>query len=234
MTIVNRYKHDNNVSQKLQELNELPQELSFNATAVWQKLELQLQPKKRFKKTAWISIAALLLLIAGTYVYTMLSNKKEAPAVAVKQETDIESKKTELIKKQFVTSSSDKVRHQAVTTDNKVNEAVTVKSIEPNDTIKVEQPVFVVPEIAAIVQPSTSNPVVVSQPATAQVKKPKLKIIHLNELYNASPEEITKVDMAKKQAATEPDPEPVITNTPRLFWRTKIAPKITISITDNQ
>jgi hypothetical protein len=232
MTIVNRYKHDNNVSQKLQELNELPQELSFNATAVWQKLELQLQPKKRFKKTAWISIAALLLLIAGTFVYTILNNKKEAPAVAAKQETD--PIKTELIKKQLVISSPDKVRHQVVTTDNKVNEAVTVKSIEPNDTIKVEQPVFVVPEIAAIVQPSTSNPVVVSQPATAQVKKPKLKIIHLNELYNASPEEITKVDMAKKQAATEPDPEPVITNTPRLFWRTKIAPKITISITDNQ
>jgi hypothetical protein len=231
---VSTYKDDNTISKRLHELNELPQEVRFNSTALWQKLELELQPNKTSGKTKWISIAALLLLIAGTFVYTMLSNKKEAPAVAVKQETDIESKKTELIKKQFVTSSSDKVRHQAVTRGNKVNEAVTVNSYKPNDTIKVEQPVFVVPEIAAIIQPSTSNPVVVSQPATAAVKKPKLKIIHLNELYNASPEEITKVDIAKKQAATEPDPEPVNTNTPRLFWKTKIAPKITISLTDNQ
>jgi hypothetical protein len=227
---VSRYKHDN-ISQKLQELNELPQELSFNATAVWQKLELQLQPKKRFKKTAWISIAALLLLIAGTFVYTILNNKKEAPAVAATQETD--PIKTELIKKQLVISSPDKVRHQVVTTNKKLNQAVAVNANTLQDSTNIQQPISIA-EVIPSIQVSPSNAIVVDQPATARVKKPKLKIIHLNELYNASPEEITKVDIAKKQAATEPDPEPVITNTPRLFWKTKIAPKITISITDNQ
>jgi hypothetical protein len=234
-------RHDNILRDKLRHLDQLPEGTSFNTTATWQRLEDQLQNRQRNHKRRWLQFAAILicLMIPAAVLFmrskpenipglstTKPAGNKITPEPATAKETAITAahKKQitdrqvfqEPVKKQSNTKQDDTIAL--------INSDPITYTTSPNDVAATaDQPVLIREnEIAQLLL----------KPTTLIPKKPRLKVVHLNELYSTEPAEIVKMEI-KRQANAEPEPEPVITTPPKSFWRSKSPPRIPISLTDN-
>lgn len=226
------HNQDNITRQKMQELKEVPRDISFDAAKVWQRMEAELQPKK-YKKNylTWLSIAAILLLIISTAVIYSNQEKKQTGSTEILQPqkekyvfNDEQQPQTNTIIKadQATVNAKKKTKAQGVINNTKVTDSIIIK--QPS-TPPIEIPV------ATIINPEV---VTTTQPIAAPIKK-KLKIVHLNDLYKPAPEEIAKAEI-KKQSNEEVavETEPVITTLSKPFWRAKAPQKTAITLNDNQ
>jgi len=231
MTLQNQ---DNITRQKLQALKELPTEFSFDALNIWQQLETELQPKKQRKKyLVWTSVAAILLLVTLTAViFLSQDSKQEETSIAKKPEVAIpvtDEPKKEVVKVKRIQpqlSLSAKIKfptkkvelNTEVIHDSVPHQQIAIKTIEPTNLKNI------VPQIAVVT---------IQEPASI-VKKPRLKVIHLNDLYKSSAEESIKTEIARKQIAEEQESDPITPTTPsKTFWKAKAPQKITATLNDN-
>lgn len=222
---------DNITWQKIQELKEVPRDISFDAAKVWQRMEAELQPKK-YKKNylTWLSIAAILLLIISTAVIYSNQDIKQTGSTEI-----VQPKKRRYVfnaEKELKTNTTLNIDQTTVRSKKNIKAPIIIKNSTIIDSIIFKQPstepiqnpvVTITPEI-----------VITPQPVAAPIKK-KLKVIHLNDLYQPIPEEIAKAEI-KKQSNEEVavETEPMITAPSKPFWKAKASQKTAITLNDNQ
>jgi hypothetical protein len=224
--------HDQyNIRQELQQLKEVPIEFAFDATRVWQKMEAKLQPEKQRRSyVIWWSAAAMLLLIGMTAViYNNGTKNRVAPAIAIKNEVEYDSPK---VQPKLSTASK-----AALSTIRK-KEPILWKPLRVSET-NVEDSATIYPQTPIVETPVilTTSPEIVAntiQPVSAPVKKPRLKVVHINDLYKPVPEEIAKAEIKNKTSEEiAVDTEPLIITPPRSFWKSKAPQKTAIALNDN-
>jgi hypothetical protein len=236
------YSQNKNISEALQQLDELPGGIRMDSAATWSKIEDRLQPKKTHKLALLRYAAVFLLVVSGIVIY-MLSGKslnERLTGIATSNEVDIQktvpiATKTEepVIAKKIVIFKSTRRKQQPVI----ITQGAPLP--EKNPTVVTTSPVINIPVIetgiAAI--PVNQNTIVNTAPLVTNttVKKPRLRIVHLNDLYKPDPAEIAKAETKKHQAAEEVgETEPTNAPPPKPFWKSKAATRIAISLTDNQ
>jgi hypothetical protein len=232
-------RYDNDIRKQLEQFSELPEGIRLDLTKTWQQLEYQLQ-QKRPAKNPWLKLAAVFILIMVSAVLFLINSTRDnkitnknnkdilnAPAatpVVFKQKPAANDpaamKHLSHVTLPVVAKEKNRELNQTAITGN--NDTMPLPSTN-NPVIITDQPIA---GSSTIIKPSQI------QPTNAVPKKPKLKVVHLNELYQPDPADIVKVE-TKKQLREEAEPEPVIATPARLFWKSK-APQKTISLNDNQ
>jgi hypothetical protein len=236
------YNQNKNIKEQLRDMDELPQGIHLDRSATWNKIEDRLQPKKH-NKLAFLKFAAVfLLLICGVIAYMLQggSSTKRSTGTAIANDPGMQNTGT-------IVAKTEAPIH--------TEKPITIKSIKPQ-----QQPVIVTPLVqlrennpslvisSAVIDISVSETGIVSIPVNQNatvntappvinttIKKPRLRIVHLNDLYKPDPAEIAKAETKKQQAAEEVgETEPTNAPPPKPFWKSKAPIRIAISLTDNQ
>jgi flagellar basal body-associated protein FliL len=227
---VSIFKHDSIIRHKLDGLNEMPGGVYFDASGTWQQVETKLQPRTKRKAMLWVSVAAVLLLaVLSAIIFT---GKKVSPGITTRVAPVDQSHGTVQVMKRDQQTEAPFVNHQPTSRKNEMI-ASTHRVVENtiNDTVTNQRSVVIAEVNTEVHLPDPLVTVVVTTP---QVKKKRLKVIHLDELYQPVAEDIVKAEIKRKADDYAADPEPVITTPSKPFWKSKAPPKIPITITDNQ
>ena len=229
-----------NISQKLQQLNEMPPGIQFNSAATWNKLEDRLQQKPNGKK-AWLRYAAIfLIVISGTVIYLRSGNRTKAIEVTkIDQNENHISSPSITTNDHNYTTEKTTIAEKTTTADQEKIVKRPYSDIDENDYVSEElSPIHLTTTITEITVPVTDPviaapvPIVIAPNTIAQ--KPKLRIVHLNDLYKPDITEIAKAETKKQEAKEEAlETEALIVTPPKPFWKSKASQRITISLTDN-
>ncbi len=186
--------------QKMQELTELPDGFSFEATETWNKLETKLTGKKPNNKIAWwMMTAAASVVVIVSFLFLKQQPKQietvqqivapliTEPIVSVKQQakslaTNPSSKQTQILTVKPIAVKKQIIKNRTAILVIELKEPiVAVQETQPQtETVKPEETIVSVPIL----------PVAITQP--------KRKIIHINELYQEYQLEQQRVAEAKR------------------------------------
>jgi hypothetical protein len=223
--------HDNIIREKLQAMDDLPAGMHFNAEATWQQVENHLQPRSNSKRTWWLGAAAILLLAVLSVV--LVDKQPSTPATVITRPA-VNTTPTAVKAVHPTPASASRVMttHPFSKKQQLVSDSKTI--VEGNNDAPITtEPVPVIIAQTTTVTDSAAK-MITTQPIATHVKKNRLKVIHLDELYQRLPEEIVKAELKKQSEEPVLQQEPVITSPPRSFWKTKSPPKTAITLTDNQ
>ncbi|MEP6674805.1 MAG: hypothetical protein ABJA78_06610 [Ferruginibacter sp.] len=174
------------ISDKLDGMTGIPQDMQVDHAAAWMRLEILLQPVKK-KRYSWILFAAasLFIIIACWLIAGHIENKNALPVVKYEKNpsenklpqtdkmlinpvTDDKSSGTLLHKKYFEQTKKATIEKN----DHPFTSPDTVTEILPDNIATVIQPGETIPEKNKTVS-------IVIQPV-----KQKLKVMHINEMGN--------------------------------------------------
>lgn len=211
--------------QKMQELTELPDGFSFEATETWNKLETKLTGKKPNNKIAWWMMAAAASVVVIISFLFLKQQPKQIeivqqivaplitePIVSVKQQT-----------KSLATNPSSK-QTQILT----VKPIAVKKKIIKNRTailvIELKEPIVAVQETQPQIETVKPEETIVSVPILpVAITQPKRKIIHINELgQELQWQQLQTAQRKMKQVEEEPISE--IQTEPSRTWYKKLKP----------
>jgi hypothetical protein len=236
------YNQNKNIGEQLRHLDELPQGIHMDSASVWNKIEDHLQPRKN-NKLPWLrSAAVFVLVICGIIIYTFqdVSSNERSTGTAVATDGDIQKTRPIVPKTEEPVNTEKSISIKP--TRPKQQPAIVTSQVPlpgSDSTIVTVSPVINIPlaETGITTIPVNQNTSINTAPVTtnATVKKPRLRIVHLNDLYKSDPVEIAKAETKKQQAAEEvSETEPANVPPPKPFWRSKAPIRIAISLTDNQ
>jgi hypothetical protein len=231
------HKYDNELRQKMESMNALPSTCKFDAASTWQKMENQLQGPNK-KKLGWVYWAAASIVFIVASVIMIGSNKHQAEEMVTG--TTKENKKQP--NKPIAPNTIAIVNGNRIISNSKEqkNAASLIKEQAPAANTKKEQTILVDSinkQQISIVQanniieivPSVSNTIPVKQTIVA-IKKPRLKVIHINELDAPPPPVIAKLE-SKKQLLEQDLDDATEPNKP--FWQKRPRQVNTSSFIDN-
>lgn len=237
-------KYDNNVRQKIEEMDEVPAGFSFNPSTNWKHLENKLQPVIQRKKFLWMywAAASLVLLASLITIYSFnwqkptiaknTSYKKDIPSTSFENELNVIDKVTSMPKNQL----------QKSTNKNELDQATFIKAATKNqiiiiDSTKENEALILSPQNKTLLETPLSNSnlnsVQVEKPSIVVIKKARLKVIHINELDAPPPPIIAKAE-TRKQLLEQAENEAIDIEPSKPFWQKKQKPVNTSSLTDNQ
>lgn len=234
-------KPDNIIQQKIQQLNELPEGPGFDPASTWQRMEEKLQQKPLNKKPRLRWAAVLIVMLAGGMVYFLSDNPASVNPMHTESATDLhptKKNKGSITKIENSVSQNEKPAgtKKIIVREKKSTGAgfstITDEKTHPGNAVIVSKEPVILPAIAntnTLVEPVA----VVVAPGNSAIKK-RLRVIHLNDIYQPEPAEIAKIETKKQQAEEVQETEPPYTSSPKPFWKPKTSARITISLNDNQ
>jgi hypothetical protein len=232
-------KYDNELRDKINDMQSVPDNFVFNPAAKWQEIENRLTNNMPKPKIAWWywAAASIVLFVSSlvwlsnskpTNSFTKLNTSKVSFTNSTKSTNQILSQfkqhKTATAKAKIAASKANLVNNLAPKEDNISIENTANTAIQPTTNITVDSATT-----------AATNTSVVSK---ALIIKPKRKVIHISELVAGipEPEVITKRD-DKHIAPQEEQTTPTETN--KSWWLFKPKPTTVntftnTSLTDNQ
>jgi hypothetical protein len=199
-----------------------------------------LQPKKN-NGQAWLRIAAILVLVIAGFVVYLLSPVRSVKQIPVAVADDPQQNKATITpgnndrETTVMTTSSKTIKTKQKTFEKEAGSTLNEEQATP-----IEMPANISATIETIPAATLNDRLAEIDPAPVVTnntiaKKPRLRIVHLNELYKPNPSEIAQAETKKQQAAEDvQETEPVNVPPPRPFWRSKAPARTAISLTDNQ
>lgn len=167
----------NEIKAKLDGMSTVPEDFGFNHEQTWRRLNEQLnRPKKKY--LAWLYAAAILLLIAGSYL--VIQNASVNRNLALPTHHPSKSSNVKAIVQPKNEEQANTVTAPYVRTAKKASQSVLkVEQIKAAvDFIIAEHPIVVLPS-------ATESDTVTKTLATAN--PPKFRIAHINELNTNEP-----------------------------------------------
>lgn len=202
--------------QKMEELTELPEGFSFEATSGWNKLETRLTCKKTKNKAPWwMMAAAASVVLILSLLFLMLPSKQvqtvkqtvtpltTTPVVAVKQDT----------KTTTINSLPTQIKTSTLKINTAKKQTVKNKNIIPvNEHNLPDIALQQTPPVTETVKPEERTAAAPTAPGA--ITSPKRRIIHINELLQEYHLEQQRVAEAKRnqkpveeEVSTEKNPE---------------------------
>jgi hypothetical protein len=226
-------QQDEHIRRQLQQLEELPLGIRFNAAFVWDKIEADLKAAPAKPRIRWYLVAASFILVTITLAIIYQPNKQQ-PRSTFYYKKDNQQPLTPQQKPTQETGQSNTI---TVIKKNKQQQQVNTLQETPVTVPDAEPPGNIV---AIATTDQINEPVIVdtaietiSVEKTAATVKPRLKIIHINELYIPEPPVIAVRDDKPKHTEEAESTEPVFTPSLKLFWKTKPRKTNIITITEN-
>ena len=191
---------------RLEDPQGLPEECVQDKEAAWQQLQARLQPSRSRKKSAWFWAAAACLLVVISV--PILTAKKEQ-AVIVDKEQSLPTVEKAIAIQQWPTRETTIIANRAV-----VSRAKQLN--RPDNKSSIKKLTFQTPVInqlptcpVVIIQPLSNPSLAATQRVTvATVKHPaalspakKLKVVHINELGETTPDAYPMVRMEDNGAS---------------------------------
>lgn len=186
-------KQNKLISDKLAGLDQVPEGVSFNPAAAWQKLETALHPVQKKKPIAWYYAAAVLFL--SFFSWLLFSNGKHENDQPLAKEKQAQQPKDKISNSPVTTALPQKNEQQSQSEN-----TATIPVQQVHDPVKKENAASLKPArveeekltpVAETLASSTVTvqPVVIAQPkpqtpVAATTIKPKLKVMHINEMGN--------------------------------------------------
>lgn len=169
----------NNVHNKLDQLQAVPASFGFNEEGTWQKLETRMGARRKKGLFFWLPVAAVFIaLLANFFLF-------QSPVPEPVSKKPVETTVTQQAKNTVPVQ-------QIIVKENK--QQLTVKPVLPakNKTASIHQignkqdTVFVTQQTPEV--PAVQLPLIHAiDTVTVSVQKPKFKIAHVNELYPPKP-----------------------------------------------
>lgn len=175
----------NNIQDRLNELDAMPEGFEFSSNRVWQNIETGFQPKKK-QRFPWLYIAAAAALLIA--FFTILPTEKKVDPVVVRNKNiDQQAPVVET-----VTSTVKPVITKEKINDQSGKNVVTAKQDPVKKTIIPPVKIIVAPDpiISTVIEKDApavkQNDIAIAPvPATKPITKRPLKVLHLNELHKA-------------------------------------------------
>ncbi len=218
------------LQQKFDGFSYVPKEYQFQQQKVWEQLEAALQPAKPKRKIIWLPWAAVFLLLIGGYALFALSQKPKllTPNIAQKNVSTQEKSiplsinQNKAIAQQKSKSTLLKNKETAITYEPQTSTLPDTASIAAV-VAPIKETIAPASQEAVVQQNAPAAPVIVA-------KKARLKVIHINELYDNAEQPLpllTKNEEKRlKEEKQEQNSEPTTT---KLWWKVKpITPTITL------
>ena len=181
-------KSNNIIADKLDSMDKLPNNVEFNHAAVWQQLESSLQPAKKKRQLAWLYVAASLIVLLFSWFLIDHNYKTETRSI-ITNEGDVPKKnQLELRSKQETKNQNLEIKknniQQNIAEVKSFTESIAGKQKNITTTFSVVDTSTTMAESSLV-----NIPVELTQPvdiSVAQAKpiKPKLKVMHINEMGN--------------------------------------------------
>ncbi len=238
------HKYDNELRQKVESMDAVPTAFQFDAASTWERMEMQLQPltskKKRVVLVYWAAASVVLVMVA---LIMFASDKKQqsgsmAKLPQGKQEQNIMPIVVGSIGAKEVQTTIGNHNQQNALAKKQIEKPATIAKLHqatPIDSAKKQEQIIVVqPSNSIETTPLTSNSnmTAVIKTVAAPQSKPRLKVVHINELDEPPPPVIAKL-YNKKQLQEQDIDDASEPSKP--FWQKK--PKqvnASSSFTDNQ
>jgi|GEM_PF-6098598 len=231
-------KQDELWRKAMEQMDHLPEGVSFNTANTWRKLEHQLQPSASpVIKSNPFYYAAACVVVAAVVGGIWLSGKPahETPAVSAPV-------KSVLTAAPIVVSSPVKTKSTPVIKRNTYNPTILIQDTIAQNPVHTNIDTIAI--IPVVVQPANNNDITAaSAPATAappkntatiKTRNPrKFAVVHINDLVTNTPE----LPPATSKKTIQQQPEEIDNTTPpeapKSWWLSK--PKVvnTISLTEN-
>ena len=194
--------NDTVLRSRLNELQQAPAEMRGDFTAVWNKLEIKLEAPKKRSFAPWLIAAAFILISMMTYV--LFQNQTvQKQAIVIPQ----------LKEKQRIFNKTDLAIRVVQNRNEKNNSHVrkAIKKIIRNSAKAGDVNKLTTAETAIIANPIKEvlperSAEIVRVNATLQIEKPKLKILHQNELmpFNGLQETSERMRLTKLKEEKQP------------------------------
>jgi hypothetical protein len=235
-------KYDNALRDKINDMQSVPDNFVFNASAKWQQLENKLQPSPSKRKLVWWYWAAASLFLAFCSYLWLNGSKDIEVATLSNSSKTITPQSSKTLQNTSIKQSQNLENISLKTTKPSVNNIAAI--VDKVDTIEVEKmPVVTVSNliVADIVIANMVDTVVQKNNIKTPVvvtTKPKRKVIHINELGEVitQPVVLTRNDH-KQTHEQEENTTPVDVN--KSWWLFKPKPTsvntfANTSLTDNK
>jgi hypothetical protein len=224
-------KLNNSIQQKLDGFSSVPEAYNFNQQKLWEQLEGNLLPAKQKRKTIWLAWAAVFLLMMAAYTLFTPNTKPKLQASSIAQKNEMPQAKSV----SFSGSDNEKTtnigskKSTPIPTNNLVApNKVLAKTKEPiaspitDTTNNVAEIILAKPTAVIALQTNNTQPPTIAIVPNVAVKKPRLKVVHINELYQTEqqPVLLTKAEQKKLLAEQEENDAPP-TEPTKAWWLSK-------------
>jgi len=238
-------KFDNSIRENIRQLDAVPAQ-EFEPGKVWQALENRLQPQQKRRRIFFLRIAALLFaLLVTTLLVFRKNNTDVSNGVRVQNATTPPPEKNTLPLPVTASDPGDRTVAETITDDisyTPVNNTSPVNTGSTSEAPVVHPPVIMETTVASNslnpapnIETNITVPAAIATPVATTGKKPRLRVVHLNDLFKPVPEDIVKAEVQKQQITEEINTEiPVTSTPPRSVWKSKTSRNpVIISLTDN-
>lgn len=188
----------NNINEKLDGLNKLPEGFAFNKDATWQKLEEKLAPKPKRKIALWFYAAAAFLFfaVAGIYFFRQDENNKNTFVITFTKKEDSKKSIPENVKSTIDNVAVKPAVEKNIKELRLSSELIKKLNQQPDSTINEPQKPN---ELFVINKPDPVFADTLKTTADVVIKNPKFKIAHINEIsteVNSVPQLATQNKLA--------------------------------------